>query len=180
MITAWEWGPDRIGLEEMGLEPLRLGRCAGEGDGFGADVAAVYLQIKPLPEPQATDGPHRVAPTAGHIQEAQPLRRQLARQAPDGGEEAGGTAGECIDAGQAKQGCLMGLGIKAGLIHQLRPQLPLAQPTPQLGQWHRQGRLEIRGLELQTLQVGSCHAPSLGALALQAVPPMGQLGIQAR
>jgi hypothetical protein len=67
----------------------------------------------------------------------------LARQAPDGGEEAAGTPGQGIDPGEAKQGRLVDLGIKAWLVHHLGPQLPLAKLTPQRGQWHCQGRLEI-------------------------------------
>jgi hypothetical protein len=67
----------------------------------------------------------------------------MARQATDGGEEAAGTAGQRVDPSEAKQGRLMGLGIKTWLVHHLRPQLPLAKLAPQTGQWHRQGRLEI-------------------------------------
>jgi hypothetical protein len=67
----------------------------------------------------------------------------LARQASDGGKEAAGTAGQRIDPGEAKQGRLVGLGIKAGLVHHLGPQLPLAKLTPQDWQWHRKGGLKI-------------------------------------
>ena len=161
VLAAGERGTDRIGLEELGLQALRPGRCGGEGDGFIADVTAVHLQIDSLPPAQASDGPHRVAPTAGHIQDAQPPRGVLARQAPDGGKEAARTAGQGIDPSEAEQGCLVVLGIKARLVHHLGPQLPLAQLTPQDWQGHSQGQLEIgrRGLQTVPLGVPVVHQP---------------------
>jgi hypothetical protein len=103
----------------------------------------VHLQVNALPPAQATDGPHRVAPTAGHIQDPQLPRRGLARQATDGGEKAVGTAGQRVNPSEANQGRLVGPWIKAGLIHHLGPQLPLAKLTPQDWQGHSQGRLDI-------------------------------------
>ncbi len=70
VVAAGERCTDCIRLEEMGLQALRPRRCAGHGDGCWAEVTAVHLQIDPLPAGLAADRPHRVAPTAGHIQQA--------------------------------------------------------------------------------------------------------------
>ena len=78
----------------------------------------------------------------------------MARKATDGWKEASGTAGQRVDPGEAKQGRLVGLGVKAGLIHHLGPQLPLAQLTPQDWQGHSQGHLEIGRGGLQTVPLG--------------------------
>jgi hypothetical protein len=55
----------------------------------------------------------------------------MACQAMDGGETAAGSAGQRVDPGEAKQGRLVLLGIKARLIHHLGPQLLLGQLSPQ-------------------------------------------------
>ena len=121
MIAAGKGCSDGIGLEEVGLDALNLSRCAGEGDGFLAEVTTVHLEINALPLAQATDRPHRVSPTAGHIQDAQPPGRVKACQATDGGGKAAGTAGQRVDPCKAKQGRLVVLRIKAWLIHHLGP-----------------------------------------------------------
>ena len=131
VIAAGEGCSDGIGLEEVGLDALTLGRCAGEGNGFTAEVTTMHLEIQALAPAQATDGPHRVAATAGHIEDAQPPRRIKPCQATDGGGKAAGSAGQPVDPREAKQGRLVVAWIQARLIHHLGPQLPLGQLTPQ-------------------------------------------------